>query len=87
MPDPTVSDGATEHNAGAVAIALEKLGAAYRGDWHDFDGRSLRRELDELARALRSPETFDVAAWCRREEICPICESWIEHCHEGHTAP
>jgi hypothetical protein len=66
----------------AVAEALEALGSAYRGDWSDFDGRSLRDELGALATVLRSPEPFDLERWYASEWICPVRKSWAEFCQE-----
>ena len=40
-----------------IAIAqreLKALGQYYRNDWSDFDGRTLRTELEELATFLSS---------------------------------
>src|ERR687890_324299 len=38
---------------------LTDLGEAYREDWSDFDGRTLRDELSELADLIRREERGD----------------------------
>lgn len=40
-------------NREAVVSAMHALGAAWRGDWSDFDGRTLRDQLGVLEDALR----------------------------------
>lgn len=65
-----------------VAEALSLLGSAYRGDWSNFDGRSLRSELDDLAGALQTSVIFDLDRWVIGESICPQNRSWAEHCPE-----
>ena len=45
-----------------IAQVLEEYGAALRGDWSDFDGRSARAVLDDLAaelRGTRAPHTLE----------------------------
>lgn len=69
-------------NAEAVAEALQMLGSAYRGDWADFDGRSLRSQLNELAAALKSDKPFDVEVWAVISCICPVNRQWAEHCSD-----
>jgi hypothetical protein len=72
-------------NTQPVAEALGLLGAAYRGDWLDFDGRTLRAQLDELAAALTADEPFDVRRWAASSSICTEARSWAEHCTERPT--
>jgi hypothetical protein len=67
-------------NANAVADALSLLGSAYRGDWSNFDGRSLRRQLDELSAALVRERPFSLDRWLFEQSICPHARSWAEHC-------
>lgn len=69
-----------------IAHALRLLGQAYRGDWSDFDGRTLRDELNELADALDKAlagEEFDLERWQIRLAICGECWCWFENC-PGH---
>jgi hypothetical protein len=70
-----------------VLGAVGALGESWRGDWRDFDGRSLRSQLDELVglarRALAGEAmTGPVAAFYETNGICPACRCWTEHC--GH---
>lgn len=67
-------------NVTEVAEAMRLLGSAYRGDWSDFDGRSLKLTLVELAEALESDEPFDARRWAAGESICPEAHAWAEHC-------
>ena len=76
----------------AVDAALMMLGSAYRGDWSDFDGRTLRGQLEELATHLLSDVPFDLVGWAAGEGICPTTGGWAEHCNArvplpiGHSA-
>jgi hypothetical protein len=67
-----------------IAEALRLLGAAYRGDWSNFDGRTLRDQLDELSEYLRDPsKPFDLTDWAiSGQNICPVSRSWLEYCPE-----
>ncbi len=67
-------------NAEQVADALSLLGAAYRSDWSDLDGRSLRSQLDELATTLRKGELFNVEGWAYGLGICPTSKGWVTNC-------
>lgn len=69
-------------NSEAVAVAMGKLGSAYRGDWNDFDGRTLRDQLSELASALMSDVPFDVERWLVSAGVCPVNGSWHEYCDD-----
>jgi hypothetical protein len=74
-----------EEKVRGVVAAMTALGEAYRGDWHDFDGRWLRSQLEELGtvfeKALRGEDTTgDVAAFYAFNGICSQCGSWTEHC-------
>ena len=59
-----------------IAKALRMLGAAYRGDWSDFDGRTLRHQLEELARFIEHPDDFELKCWAEVEGICMTCYGW-----------
>lgn len=69
----------------AVIEAMGLLGSAYRGDWSDFDGRSLRAELQDLAAALTSDKPFDAEWWAHGNGICPVGRCWHEHCPDTRT--
>lgn len=65
--------------------AMSALGGAWRGDWSDCDGRTLRGQLDELDGIIRKASkgesvSRDVAAFYAGNGICPICRSWEDHC-------
>ncbi len=68
----------------AVADALDLLGAAYRGDWSDFDGRTLRLQLADLSGLLREDAgEFSVRRWAFGQAgICPESRCWQEHCSQ-----
>ncbi len=70
-----------------IAQALRELGAAYRSDWSDFDGRSLRSELDGLADALEDDAPFNLAAWRHSEGICPVSGGWAQNCRDRLPLP
>lgn len=78
----------TGHTPAEQALnALSALGSAWRGDWNDFDGRTLRDQLDSwqaLMRRALAGEMLEgeAEAWMRSEYICPVCRSWHEWCSE-----
>lgn len=64
-----------------IGQALTMLGAAYRSDWMDFDGRTLRMQLDELAGFLSGTQRgFDLEGWAVTVGICPVGGGWTENC-------
>lgn len=64
-----------------VGQALQLLGTAYRMDWSDFDGRTLRDQLNDLAGYLTGEEKgFDLEAWAFGVGICPEGRSWTKEC-------
>lgn len=68
-------------NVANVAVALGALGSAYRGDWAEVDGRTIRDELAELAGYLAPDASpFDLDRWYVSECICPVEGCWAEHC-------
>lgn len=71
-----------EERMKAVAEALTLLGRAYRMNWSDFDGRSLKMELEELAGYLTGNRELDVEAWAYRSSICYVKGWWQEDCDE-----
>lgn len=65
--------------------ALNVLGAAWRGDWSEFDGRTLRDQLYSwralMERALNGEmKDNEPEEWLKTEGICPRCASWREWC-------
>ena len=39
---------------------LNALGEAWRGDWNDFDGRTLRDQLGEIASVLNGHMSYEM---------------------------
>lgn len=68
---------------------MRAIGQAWRGDWGDFDGRTLRDQLSELAEIVQEaaigvvnvPEkiTWFYGGW----GICRKCQSWSQDCDCG----
>ena len=64
-----------------VRDAIHGLAQAWRGDWSDFDGRTLRDQLIVLRDALEEDaprflsEDFLLVAG-----ICPTHHCWTDHC-------
>lgn len=73
-----------------VIRAIEAVRQAWRGDWSDFDGRTLRSQLNQLCGLMESALSGEdvseaVAAFYVSTCICPQCQSWTEHCG-GHES-
>ena len=68
--------------AETVAQALVEYGAALRGDWSGFDGRSARAVLDDLAAELRGSREPHTIEFHRRDiGLCPDGNGhWAEYC-------
>jgi hypothetical protein len=70
----------------ASLSALAALGSAYRGDWSEVDGRTIRAQLDEIADLVRAEVRGEdmrarLAGFYAANHICPRCQSWTDHCH------
>lgn len=72
----------------ALNDSLGVLGGAWRGDWSDFDGRTLRAQLEDfttlsalaIAGANVVPEAKSLpATW----GACAACRCWAEYCSCG----
>ena len=59
--------------------ALAAVGQSWRGDWSDFDGRTLRDQLNSWIATVRLADA-DWKAWLDGWGICPECHSFTEHC-------
>lgn len=71
----------TVSNRDAVVRALTALGEAWRGDWMDFDGRTLRSQLQSVTDFLDDvapPITYE--ALCVSLGICPENQCWPQWC-------
>jgi hypothetical protein len=84
-----VSDEQPISGPAEVIRAIEAVGQAWRGDWSDFDGRTLRHQLNELCGLMESALAGEdvkeaVAGFYASTSICPQCHGWTEHCQ--HTA-
>lgn len=68
--------------AETVAQALVEYGAALRGDWSEFDGRTARAVLDDLAAELRGTREAHTLEFHRQDiGLCPDGNGhWTEHC-------
>lgn len=65
--------------------ALNALGSAWRGDWSDCDGRTIRDQLESIATLVRQEANGrnvakDVDDWASAYDLCLGCGSWVEHC-------
>lgn len=67
-----------------VASLLRELGTAYRFDWSDFDGRTLRDDLEFIA-ALTGATHIDIEACRARLGICPLGKGHWESGCEFHS--
>lgn len=64
-----------------LATVLRGLGAAYRSDWSEFDGRTLFHQLTEVARALESPSgPLSVRATLESLGVCVRHHQWADRC-------
>lgn len=66
-----------------LCCAIELLGAAYRGDWNDFDGRTLRHQLNDATRLAREGR-LDARRWVAYCGVCPENGCWSYHCPDGN---
>lgn len=66
----------------AVQQTLGALGSAWRNDWSDFDGRTLRSQLNEISAALDPASSVTYEALCRSLGICPVHHEWAEGCYQ-----
>lgn len=55
-PDTGVDVESLLAGRAAIEACLAALGARWRGDWSDFDGRTLRAQLDEVVKGCLHSE-------------------------------
>lgn len=88
--DP-LAEGTAAPNGAYVTPVLDHLtalGGCYRGSWSNFDGRTLRTQLDDvrtlLERALAGENVADAVQRDREMHgMCPFGGShWGEFCHD-----
>lgn len=66
-----------------VQMMLYELGSAYRGSWHDFDGRTLRSQLDDIAVYLNVDCDISIHDFRGSCDLCPAGNGhWTEFCDE-----
>ena len=85
MKDSENSDRTQLEPMGEALDALTALGQAWRGNWSDFDGRTLRGQLSDLRKIIEKahqgePVTADVTGFLEGEGICSKCHSWSMWC-------
>lgn len=83
-PDIPVRE-AEDRAPDASLAAMAALGNAWRGDWSEFDGRTLRSQLDDLDPIIRLEAAGEdvsslVASFYASWDICDQCRSWTTHC-------
>jgi len=96
QPGTPVVVAVAEQTGASVAAALDHLtalGGCWRGDWSDFDGRTLRMQIGD-ARAIieRAVAGEDVSDAILRDRIgngmCPDGGShWAQYCADGGCSP
>ena len=75
-----LSEVEAERDALRAALALAgEIGRAWRGDWSDFDGRTLRAEMDELSKIADGSETPE--QYRAMNGLCPLGGGhWVDYC-------
>lgn len=77
------TDGTSELHRLRLALELaQQVGRAYRGDWSDFDGRTLRTALDALDEVVAG--AMSAERYRSLEGLCPAGQGhWIDYCERG----
>lgn len=66
-----------------ILMLANEIGQAYRGDWNDFDGRTLRMQMNELTQVANGSMTIE--QYRAGNELCPRGDGhWIEYCDMHH---
>jgi hypothetical protein len=69
------------HRLQDAVMLAQQLGRAYRGDWLDFDGRTLRDQLNDLSDVVSGGIT--VARYRASNSLCPYGHGhWDEYCRD-----
>lgn len=58
-------------------LCLQALGSAWRHDWFEFDGRTLRSQLNEIEKVLDGKMNYH--EFCEANHIDPIRKVWSYH--------
>ena len=69
-----------EKNIEEAKKCLTALGSAWRGSWSDFDGRTLRSQLNEIINVLDGEETY--LKFCEINDIHPTQKCWNEYAND-----
>lgn len=72
----------------ALTQAMSEYARAIRGDWSDFDGRTMRSVIDSWVDEIRVPSDESLAYWRGRMNLCLTggghwCGPWKGHCSSG----
>lgn len=66
-----------------AAQILRELGQAYRGDWSNVDGRTIRYELETIADLIENNSVITIEELRGKFGLCPMGHGhWTEHCNE-----
>lgn len=64
-----------------VLMLADEIGSKWRGDWSDFDGRTLRSEMNELRQVASGKLT--VEQYRRFNGLCALGGGhWTKYCYE-----
>lgn len=81
MHDPRIPTAEGVRLREVLALA-EEIGGAWRGDWSDFDGRTLRHQMEELRRVADGDMTSERYRALRG--LCPAgFGHWTDYCGDG----
>lgn len=71
-----------EEKLATVLMLADEIGSAWRGDWNDFDGRTLRGELADLGQVAAGE--MDVVWYRAANGLCPHGRGhWTDYCDDG----
>ena len=66
----------------ATRKAIKELASAWRGDWNDFDGRTLRDQLKEVIQI--EDHVIGLPEFRIRNGLCEAGNGhWVDHCDKG----
>lgn len=66
-------------NLECALLLAQELGQCYRGDWTDFDGSTLRNQMNALSKVADG--TVSIATYRSMNCMCPAGQGhWSENC-------